>query len=139
MTGLLFMILLQTCATTMTPRESELSIADNFFKAGEYDQAITAYKKVLQQNPDTDRAADAQFSIAYTLVYYDNPKINYPLALVEFKKFITLYPDDNRAEEAQNWYQVLKALNDAKGENAVLSNKIQQLKQLDIQRERSIH
>ena len=138
-TVLLFVVLLQACATAMTPHEAELNNADNLFKAGKYDHAIAAYKMLLQKNPGSDIAADAQFAIAYTLVYYDNPNINYPLAMVEFKRFLTLYPKDSRHEEAQNWYKVLKTLYDTKGENNALYKKIQQLKQLDIQRERSIH
>ena len=135
---LLFMVLLQACATTMTPHEAELFNADNLFKAGKYDHAIAAYRKLLQKNPDPAIAADAQFAIAYTLVSYDNPNINYTLAMGEFKRFMTSYPDDSRYQEAQNWYRVLKALYDSKGQNAALFNKIQQLKQLDIQREHSI-
>ena len=136
---LLFMVLLQACATAMTPHEAELYHADNLFKAGKYDHAIAAYKTLLQKNPDSDIAADAQFAIAYTLVYYDNPKINYTLGMEEFKRFLTLYPNDSRHDEAQNWYKVLKTLYDTKGENNALFRKIHQLKQLDIQRERSIH
>ena len=136
---LLFVVMLQACATAMTPHEAELYDADNLFKAGKYDHAIAAYKTLLQKNPDSDIAADAQFAIAYTLVYYDNPKINYTLAMEEFKRFLTLYPNDSRHDEAQNWYKVLKTLYDTKGENNALFRKIHQLKQLDIQRERSIH
>ncbi len=136
---LLFVVLLQACATAMTPHEAELYNADHLFKAGEYDHAIAAYKTLLQKNPGSDIAADAQFAIAYTHVYYDNPNINYTLAMGEFKRFLTLYPNDSRHEEAQNWYKVLKTLYDTKGENNALYKKIQLLKQLDIQRERSKH
>ncbi|MCL5878639.1 MAG: tetratricopeptide repeat protein [Deltaproteobacteria bacterium] len=136
---LLFVVLLQACATAMTPHEAELYNADNLFKAGKYEHAIAAYKTLLQKYPDSEIAADAQFAIAYTLVYYDNPNINYAQAMGEFKRFMTIYPNDSRYQDAQNWYRVLKVLNDTKSENAVLFNKIQQLKQLDIQRERSLH
>ncbi len=65
----------------MTPHQTELYNADNLFNARKYDDAITAYKKILQKHPDPVVAADAQFSIAYTLIYYDNPNINYTLAM----------------------------------------------------------
>ncbi|MCL4468308.1 MAG: hypothetical protein M1591_05180 [Deltaproteobacteria bacterium] len=136
---LLLVVLLQACATAMTPHEAELYNADNLFKAGKYDHAIAAYKTLLQDNPGSEIAADAQFAVAYTLVYYNNPNINYALAKGEFKKFLTLYPNDSRHDEAQNWYRVLKTLYVIKGENNALFLKIHQLKQLDIQREHSKH
>ena len=135
---LLFVVLLQACSTTMTPYDDGLSNDEDPLRDGNYDHAIASYKKLLQTNPASDIAADAQFAIAYTLVYYDNPHINYTLAMVEFKRFLTLYPNDSRHEEAQNWYRVLKVLNDTKVGNAVLINKIRRLRQLDIQREHSI-
>jgi outer membrane protein assembly factor BamD (BamD/ComL family) len=135
-TAILF--LMQACAATLTPHQMELYNADNLFNARKYDDAITAYKKILQEHPDPGVAADAQFAIAYTLIYYDNPNINYTLSMEEFNKFMALYPNDSRYQEAKNWYRALKTLYDTKKENAALYKKIKQLNTLDIQRERSI-
>ncbi len=131
-------VVLQSCATAITSNQARLYHADNLFKARRYEAAIAAYRNVLKSNPGPSVAADAQFSIASTLVYYDNPALNYTQAMDEFGKFLTLYPHDGRYEEAQSWYMVLKALNETKRENALLYKKIEQLKQLDIQRERSL-
>jgi outer membrane protein assembly factor BamD (BamD/ComL family) len=133
---IIFVILIfQSCAT-LTGAERELYSADSLFNESKYDEAITGYKKVISDYPNTHAAAEAQFSIGYALVYYDNPGMDYSQALEEFDTFIKLYPYDNLVYEAKNWYSILKTLNDTIKDNVRLNSNIEQLKQLDIRREK---
>lgn len=133
---ILFIILIfQSCAALPVP-EQELSHADNLFSSKKYNDALTGYRKVLQDYPGSHAAAEAQFSIAYTLICSDNSDMDYEQALEEFDKFIKLYPDDSMVYEANNWRTLLKTLSDARKENLRLNSKIDQLKQLDIRREK---
>ncbi len=133
-----FIILVQSCATAMTPIQSPLYHADNLFRARKYEAALAAYRDILGTNRDPAVDADAQFSIAYTLIYYDNPALNYTKAMDEFGKFLLSYPHDSRYDEAQSWFMLLRALSETRRENTILNKKIEQLKQLDIRRERSL-
>ncbi len=133
---ILFIILMfQSCAALTVPQQ-DLSRADNLFSSKKYGDALAVYRKILRDYPGSHAAAEAQFSIAYTLICPDNSDMDYEQALVEFDKFIKLYPDDSMAYEADNWRMLLKTLSDARKENVKLNSKIDQLKQLDIRREK---
>jgi TolA-binding protein len=83
---------------------------------------------VLRDYPGSSSAAEARYSLALTLAFYDNPQKDYPQALQEFEEFLKLYPDHEKAQEAQNWRQVLKILDH-------LNKSIEELQQLDIKHE----
>ncbi len=122
-------------STYLEPAKADLVRANKLFQEDKYDDAILAYRRALKNKPDEETAANAQYGIAYTLVYCDNPDRAYTVARVEFKKFITLYPKDPRYQEARSWYLALKAFCDTKQEKENLNKDIEQLKQLDIRRE----
>ena len=128
-------LILQSCAT-MTGANRALYNADSLFTGKKYSQAIYTYKDIIRDYPGSSIAADAKFAIAYILIDSDNPDANYEQALVEFDEFIRSYPYDPRVQEAKNWYAALKAFNDIKKENVRLNKNIQQLKELDIRREK---
>jgi outer membrane protein assembly factor BamD (BamD/ComL family) len=114
------LILLSSCAVLTVPGR-EVRAADSLFKEKRYNDAITAYRKVLHNYPDSSWAADARYRLALALAFYDNPQKDYHLAVQEFEEFLKLYPKHENAQEAQNWREVLKS--------------IEALKQLDIKHE----
>lgn len=124
---LLSMSVLSSCAVMTIPGR-EVRTADSLFMGKQYNDAITAYRKVLHDYPDSSWAADARYSLALALAFYDNPQKDYQQALQEFEEFLKLYPEHEKAQEAQNWRQVLKTLDR-------LNKSIEELKQLDIKHE----
>jgi len=131
---LLSLSLLSACITLTGPRR-ELHTADLLFNEKRYGEAITAYGQVLKDYPNSSCAADARFSLAYTLAFYDNPQRDYSRALHEFDEFIKAYPADERVQEAQNWCHIIKTLSDTKKDNERLNKSIEDLKRLDIKQE----
>ncbi len=112
----------------MTIPGREVRTADSLFREKQYSNAISTYRKVLREYPDSSSAADARYNLALALAFYDNPQKDYPQALQEFEEFLKLYPNHERAQEAQNWRQVLKTLDR-------LNKSIEELQQLDIKHE----
>jgi tetratricopeptide (TPR) repeat protein len=120
------LVLFSSCAILSGTRD--IASADNYFKKKQFANAVSAYKKMLQDNSDSYYASDARYGLAMTLVAADNPQKDYTQALHEFEAFYKSYPEDWRAPEARNWIAVLKTLNDR-------SRSIEQLKRLDIRHE----
>jgi outer membrane protein assembly factor BamD (BamD/ComL family) len=123
---LLSIVLLSSCAVLTGTRN--IASADNYFRKKEYTNAASAYRKMLQETPDSPYALDARYGLAMTLVAADNPQKDYAQALHEFEAFQKLYPEDWRATEVLNWIAVLKTLSDR-------NRSIEQLKRLDIRHE----
>ncbi len=146
---LLASISLLGCARITEQQDTEFYRADNFLKEKKYSEAIAAYRSILKEPVTSERAANAQFSLALALAYYDNPGKDYALALQEFNAFLRLYPNNGKESEARQWQSLLKLIADLKKENDLLSRSsedlkkenerlsksIEQLKQLDIQHE----
>lgn len=119
---ILIILLTQSCAATIRSRQA-LYDADTLFDNRKYNEAIKAYTEVTTRYPKSFAAEQAQYLIAYTLVYYDNPNADYARALIEFNRFIQLYPSDNKIREARNWVNVLHRLNHSMNENETLQSK----------------
>ena len=122
-TVVLFIVLasLSACAVVTKPGR-DLSAAENLVRDGNYTRAAALYRTVIREHPGSRWETDARFGPASLLVSYDNPKRNYSRALRQFDLFLKLSPQDPRADEARNWRQVLKT--------------IDQLKRLDIRHEK---
>jgi outer membrane protein assembly factor BamD (BamD/ComL family) len=118
-------------------QETELQNAENLFNQRKYSDAVNAYRKILRASPAPRSAvaANAQYGVAFTLAYYDNPQRNYAQAIQELDEFLRLYPDNARVRDAQNLRFILKSFIDVKKENEHLNNSIEQLKKLDIRHE----
>jgi len=54
-----------------------------------YEQAILEFNEVIEEYPESDYAAPAQYYIGY--IYYQNQ--NYSYAIIEFQKVIDNYPE----------------------------------------------
>jgi outer membrane protein assembly factor BamD (BamD/ComL family) len=121
------LMLLSSCAVMTVPGR-EVRTADSLFKEKRYNEAVTAYRKVLRDYPGSSSAAEARYRLALTLAFYDNPQKDYAQAQQEFEEFLKLYPVHKKAQEAQNWRQVLKTLDH-------LNKSIEELQQLDIKHE----
>ena len=90
----------------------QLAEADSLFHSGSYEAARALYLKIRDMKTNSSVPADAQFSLAYTYIYYDNPYADFDLALREFKTFATLYPTNGKIDQAYSWIRILTAMQD---------------------------
>ena len=126
---LLVSINLAGCARIIGGQDTELYRAEGMLREKNYPDAITAYREIAKETDSPERAANAQFSLALALAYYDNPQKDYALALQEFDQFLKLYPDAEKAQEAQQWRSLLRIIVELKKDNEDLNKKIEQYKQ----------
>lgn len=124
---LLTILFFPACAY-VTGSGMDMRAANSLVQNKKYPEAVSAYRKIVLDHPDSSAAADAQYGLAMALADYANPQRDYTQALLEFDAFVRLYPDDARFRDAQNWRHVLKTLTD-------LNKSIEQLKRLDIRHE----
>ena len=115
--------------------QSKVVEAQKLAQGSKYPEAVSAYRLVLHEHPNTEWAPEAKFGIALAYASADNPQRDYAAAIEEFDEFLSLYPGDKRASEAKSWIQALKSLHDAKKENERLNKTIEKLKQLDVRQE----
>jgi outer membrane protein assembly factor BamD (BamD/ComL family) len=109
--------------------------AQNLLRKSDYAHAITEFRKVVQEHPNTEWAAKAKYGIAMAYVSANNPQKDYAVAVAEFDEFLALYPQDELIPEARSWRQALKVLLDTKKDNDRLNKNIEKLKQLDVRQE----
>lgn len=126
---LLVSISLAGCARIIGGQDTEQYRADSLLRERNYPEAITAYREIAKETASPERAANAQFSLASALAYYDNPQKDYALALQEFDQFLKLYPDSEKAQEAQQWRSLLRMIIELERENENLNKNIEQYKQ----------
>jgi TolA-binding protein len=115
---------------------ASLNRAQDLFQKGDYGSAIKAYRYVVETYPQDSLAAEAQFGLAYTLLYFENPKRDYGEALKEFQRFTERYTISPRLREAKNWVSFLNQLNDQAVENERLKSDLQRLLDIDIESEK---
>jgi len=120
-------VLLSACSVVTGTRN--ITLANNYFKKKQYASATAAYRKILQETPESFYASDARYGLGITLVSADNPQKDYAQALHEFEAFHKQYPDDWRTPEVLDWIAVLKTLSDR-------NRSLDQLKQLDVRQEK---
>jgi tetratricopeptide (TPR) repeat protein len=119
--------LLSSCAFLTGPGR-DVHAANELVQNKKYGEAVSLYRKVIRERPDSSMVADARYGLATTLAWYENPQRDYTQALQEFDEFVKLYPGDSRIRDAQNWRHVLRTLHE-------LSKSIEQLKRLDMRHE----
>ncbi len=100
-----------------------------------YEDAITAYCKIVADNPQSPVAADALFEASYLRTFYDNPQKDYGKALAGFDEFVKRYPDHPKTPDANTWRAALKTIMDVREENVRLKKNIEKLNKLDIRQE----
>jgi outer membrane protein assembly factor BamD (BamD/ComL family) len=125
---LLVSINLAGCARIIGGQDTELYRAEGLLRERNYPEAITAYREIAKETDSPERAANAQFSLASALAYYDNPQKDYALALQEFDQFLKLYPDAEKAVEAQQWRSLLRMIVELDKKNENLNKNIEQYK-----------
>lgn len=113
-----------------------LNHAHDLFQKGKYSDAEKAFRYVIETYSLDPVAADAQVSLAYTLLYFDNPKRDETKALKALEKFLKNYPTHLRVKEVKNWISILKKLNSERMENKGLKDDLQRLIDIDIQTEK---
>ncbi|MBN1983813.1 MAG: hypothetical protein JW795_19920 [Chitinivibrionales bacterium] len=87
-----------------------LDQADSLFKHGKYEKAKKNYAFLRDSCKDNDIAAIAFYNYCSVTMFYDNPRLDYDSALVEFKRFRSLYPSSPRINDANNWVKILTLL-----------------------------
>ncbi|HXY55962.1 MAG TPA: hypothetical protein VEM40_14965 [Nitrospirota bacterium] len=120
---------LSGCARLAGGPDTEFYRADSFLKEKKYSEAIIAYRQIANDIANPERAANAQFALASTLEYYDNPQKDYALALQEFDQYLARYPDSDKAQEAQQQRSLLQIIVELEKENHNLTKSIEQYKQ----------
>jgi outer membrane protein assembly factor BamD (BamD/ComL family) len=109
--------------------------AQKLLRESKYAHAITEFRKIIQEHPNSEWAAKAQYGIAMAYVSSNNPHKDYSAAVAEFDEFLAQYPQDERIPEARSWRQALKVLLETKKDNDRLNKNIEKLKQLDVRQE----
>lgn len=134
---LIAVIVLAGCAELKVPSASDedFQAATAAVKEKRYPEAVTIFKNILVQSPQSGTAAEAQFQIAYVQTLYDNPQKDYAKAIQSFDEFIKRYPGHARYQEAENWRFILRTILDLKKEDDRLHKSIEELKKLDIRHE----
>jgi TolA-binding protein len=122
-------------AVPVTGPETDYRNAAAYAKERNYHEAITLYRRIAAEAPQSPEAADALFEVAYITAFYENPLKDYAQALLGFEDFLKRYPDHLKAPHARNWRAVLKVVLDARKENERLKKSIEELKKLDIRHE----
>jgi outer membrane protein assembly factor BamD (BamD/ComL family) len=125
----------QTQQQANPPARNKLMAAEKLAQEAKYAEAITAYRAIGQEYPNTEWAPEAKYGIALVYLSTGNPHRDYAAAITEFDEFLSLYPSDKRASEAKNWRQILKVLLETKKDNDRLNKNIDKLKQLDVRQE----
>jgi tetratricopeptide (TPR) repeat protein len=113
------------------------------FNQGKYADAIAGFRGFVEKYPDDELADDAQYFLAYTLVYYANKDRDYEKGLAEFKRLLVKYPKSYWVKDAKNWVsqieEILSLKNDVsrqKAENEKLKKDIKDLMKTDIEMEK---
>ncbi len=73
--------------------EATFRTGDTYFKAHEYEKAISTFRFVVEKHPYSPYAPTAQASIAQ--IFYNQKK--YLETIREYQKFLDLYPNDEQA------------------------------------------
>ncbi|MDH4162424.1 MAG: tetratricopeptide repeat protein [Nitrospirota bacterium] len=109
--------------------------ASELATAGNFTGAIDAYRKIMQDHPNSPESAFALYGIAMVYVSADNQQKDYAQSLAKLDEFITQYPNHELTNDARNWRHAIKAILDARRENDRLNKNIERLKQLDMRQE----
>jgi len=88
--------------------QSTLLAAQKLVQGAKFVDAVSAYRRILQEYPATEWAPDAKYGIALVYASADNPQRDYAAAATEFDQFLSLYPSNKRAAEAKSWRQASK-------------------------------
>ncbi len=113
-----------------------LNHAHELFQKGHYADAEKTYGYVIENYSLDPIAGDAQIGLAFTLLYFENPKRDKSKALGEFKRFIKQYPMHPRLNEVKNMVNLLKELIAQQLYNQLLKDYLQLLIDIDIQTEK---
>jgi outer membrane protein assembly factor BamD len=84
--------------------ETRLGIADSYFEANEYVEAIAKYEEFIKFHPLNKLAPQAQYRLAMCyfnqMLGYDRDQADTSKALAEFNKVILYYPASPEADDA---------------------------------------
>ncbi|MBI3354943.1 MAG: outer membrane protein assembly factor BamD [Nitrospirae bacterium] len=113
------------------------------FNEGRYAEAAAGFLNFVEQYPDDELADDAQYFLAYTLIYHANKDKDYGKALAQFKILLVKYPKSYWIKDAKNWVsqieEILSLKNEVAGqkaENEKLKKDIKNLMKTDIEMEK---
>ncbi len=144
---IIFLILLSTGCTAYLKQEEankkHYLQSHALFNEKRYAEAAAGFRSFVEKYPDDERAADAQYFLAYTFSFYDNKDKDYEKALAEFKRLIVKYPRSYWIKDAKHAAsqieEILKLKDEAnylKLENEKLKLDIKKLMRTDIEIEK---
>jgi outer membrane protein assembly factor BamD (BamD/ComL family) len=114
---MVFCLVLFNCGANkvMTPYSHDrllLLSADSLFELGKYSVAVNQYSQLRDESANLYYKGKAQYKIALSYIYYDNPNASYQKALTEFKLFASLYPNHELVGIVNTWIKILTIFNE---------------------------
>jgi hypothetical protein len=113
--------------------EQEDEIFPSNLKPGEYEKEIARLQRVILNHPARSEKAEAYFQLAKLYSSYNNPEINYQVALQQLTNYITFHPQARKDYDVQNRLSLLEKITQLSEENTTLKQSIEDLKVLDQQ------
>ncbi len=112
------------CAMTMLAQES--SLANQYYRDGEYEKASKLYKKLAEKNTNSDYYFDQYIKTLIALEEYDNAEKSIKAQIKKFPQKVQLYVTYGSLLEQQNDYekadkQYLKAINNLPADVSIIS------------------
>ena len=114
-----------------TEKEEEISTSN--LKPNEYKKEIVRLQRVILNHPERLEKAEAYFQLAKLYASYNNPEINYQVALQLLTNYITFHPQARKDYDVQNRLSLLEKITQLSEENTTLKQSIEDLKILDQQ------
>ncbi|HAM51736.1 MAG TPA: hypothetical protein DCP92_14025 [Nitrospiraceae bacterium] len=131
--------LLSHCTPANVQKETNL---ETFFqryaemKPGRFHKEIEQLQENAQKPLDSPASAPVHLQLALLYGHHRNQAPNYSMALKELETYISLAPEEGKAEMIQNWLSLLKEIVRLDRENKEMKEKVEQLKDLDIELEK---
>lgn len=109
--------------TDATSAEAQFQVGNDYYKSGQYEQAIAAYKKVIELDP-TYQAAYANLGV----VYYQQQQFD--LAISQYEKALELKSDDTEVAYNLAVLYLRQGLQQTPPDPGSLEQAVTQLKQV---------
>ena len=113
--------------------EQKEEIFSSNLKPGEYEKEIARLQRVILNHPERSEKAEAYFKLAKLYASYNNPDMNYEVALQQLTNYITFHPQAGKDYDVQNRLNLLEKITQLSEENTTLKQSIEDLKILDQQ------
>ncbi|MEW6417958.1 MAG: hypothetical protein AB1480_07530 [Nitrospirota bacterium] len=106
-------------------------------KSSGFHKEITRLQAIAEKHRDKPDRAMIHLQLALLYSHYKNPTPNYHRALKELETYVSLDPEGGKADVIQNWLTMLKEIVKLGRENEDMKEKLERLKYLDIELEKT--